>query len=64
MPQKKTKSVLFRGQNRFRVTYNPIYWPFLFVSANIMLIYRQLTFLDFCKKRISVDLEYCNPNKP
>ena len=23
MPQKKTKSVLFRGQNRFRVTYTP-----------------------------------------
>ena len=64
MPQKKTKSVLFKGQNRFRVTYNPIYRSFLFVLANIMLIYRLLTFLDFCTKRISVDLEYCNPGEP
>nr|DAE88212.1 MAG TPA: hypothetical protein [Caudoviricetes sp.] len=36
----KTNKSLIRGQNRFRVTYNPIYRPFLFISANIMLIYR------------------------
>ena len=45
----KADKRLIRGQNRFRVTYTPIYRSFLFRLVDIMLIYRQLTFQTFAK---------------